>query len=593
MAPATVTTANGSTWQDIAADRQRHRDATIAELSPPLPDSLTDVKKLHTTEIPKTILTEEEVRITETTVEDLASKLALGEWTSTTVIEAFLRRAGIAQKLANCVTELLPERALKRATELDEYLATHEEPVGPLHGVPISVKEHLGMQGLDLNAGYVSWVGRVAEQDALLLQCLWEAGAVFYVRTTQPQLLMHLETSSNLYGTTVNPYNTALTAGGSSGGEGALLGLRGSVLGIGTDIGGSIRSPAAANGVFGLKPTTQRLPLGGLSAAMAGSEAIVPTAGPLSTSVQGLRLFVASVLARRPWLREPGLVPMEWGQRRQPDAAAAGEKEEKKKKLRVGVLRDDGVVRPHPPVARALAELVDKLQASDAVEVVEWKPYRHELAWEIIAKLYFADGGAEAREAVDASGEPWLPLSRWVLLDNPHVVAHTVPSLWAAVREREGYRAAHAAVWNDGGAGFTGAGAGAGEGAAPVDVILCPAGPGVAPRLGTARYWGYLAQWNLLDCPAVVFPLGGERVEAAAGRDGDGDPRGGRGAYPEGYEPRGDADRYNYELWREHGAEGYEGAPISLQLVARRYEDEKLLSALETLLDAAGLPRSC
>lgn len=94
------------------------------------------------------------------------------------------------------------------------------------------------MKGLGLNAGYVAWWNKTASEDAYLLQILSRAGAVFHARTTQPQTLMHLETDSNLFGVTVNPYNTDLSAGGSSGGEGALIGARGSCLGIGTDIGG-------------------------------------------------------------------------------------------------------------------------------------------------------------------------------------------------------------------------------------------------------------------------------------------------------------------------------------------------------------------
>ncbi|RYP04888.1 hypothetical protein DL764_004158 [Monosporascus ibericus] len=174
----------------------------------------------------------------DTNVEGLVMKLASGEWSSTTVVEAFMRRGGLAQMLANCVTELLPDRVLKRAAELDEQFATHKKPIGPLHGLPISVKEHVGIKGLDMNAIFVGWVDNVAEEDALLLQLLWDAGAVFYVRTTQLRTLMYLETSSNLYGMlreTVNPYNTTLTAGGSSGGEGALTSLRGAVLGRPTD----------------------------------------------------------------------------------------------------------------------------------------------------------------------------------------------------------------------------------------------------------------------------------------------------------------------------------------------------------------------
>jgi hypothetical protein len=96
------------------------------------------------------------------------------------------------------------------------------------------------MKDLGLNAGYVAWWGKVASEDAHVLQVLWDAGAVFHTRTTQPQSMMHLETDSNLYGVTVNPYNRNVSAGGSSGGEGALIGMRGSCLGIGSDIGGRV-----------------------------------------------------------------------------------------------------------------------------------------------------------------------------------------------------------------------------------------------------------------------------------------------------------------------------------------------------------------
>ena len=131
------------------------------------------------------------------------------------------------------------------------------------------------MKGLGLNAGFISWWDKKADDDAHILKILWNAGCVFYARTTEPQTLMHLETSSNLYGVTVNPFNRSLTSGGSSGGEGALVSLRGSCLGIGTDIGGSIRSPAGNCGVYGLRPTSYRLPTDGWAATMLGAEHIV------------------------------------------------------------------------------------------------------------------------------------------------------------------------------------------------------------------------------------------------------------------------------------------------------------------------------
>ncbi|KAI0545306.1 amidase [Xylaria curta] len=555
MPKATVTIASGASWQEVAADRQRHRDATIASLNPPLPDLPADIP-LDTTRVAESILTAEEIEITSSNIEDLIPKLASGHWSAKAVIEAFMRRAGLAQQLTNCVTELLP-KAVKRATELDAYLANNGKPVGPLHGVPISIKEHIGIKGCDLNAGFVGWVGRVPEDNAYILQILWDAGAVFYVRTTQPQTLMHLETSSNLYGTTVNPHNTTLTAGGSSGGEGALIGSRGSILGIGTDIGGSIRSPAANNGIFGFKPTAPRLPVGGWSATMAGSESILGTIGPLSTSLEGISLFVKTVLSARPWLVEPSLVAIPWREE---------EIKKRERKLRVGVIWDDGVVRPHPPIMAALSRVVEKLRESGEVEVVDWECWKHDLAWEIIAKLYFCDGGAEEKEAIAMSGEPWMPLSKWILLDNPHVQHHTIPTLWQAHQERDTYRTSYAALWNERG----------------VDVILCPAGPGVAPKLETSRYWGYTSQWNLLNYPAISFPTGVKVGGDYAAYE-----------YPANYSPVSESDRYNYALWQQHGVEGYIGAPVSLQLVGRIYEDEKLLRDLNTLLDAAGLAKTC
>ncbi|KAI1090273.1 amidase [Rostrohypoxylon terebratum] len=564
MAPATVTIASGATWQDVAADRQQYRDATIAEVQPPVPELSPEDVPLNTTGIPKKLLTEEEIEITSINVEELVKKIVSGEWTSTVVAKAFLRRAGLAQKLCNCITELLPKRALERAAELDQYLLTNNGPIGPLHGVPISVKEHMGFKGEDSNAGFVGWVGQVPEEDSLILQYLWDAGAVFYARTTQPQTLMQLETNSRLYGPTVNPHNTTLTPGGSSGGEGALVGLRGSILGIGSDIGGSIRSPAANNGVFGFKPTCLRLPSDGWAVAMHGAESIIGTTGPLSTSLQGLELFSKAIIDQKPWLRQPSLAAMDWKDPEEffPD-----------RKLRVGVMLSDHVVRPHPPILRALTELVEKLKKSPNIEIVNWNPWKHDLAWSIIASLYFADGGADVKAAIESSGEPWLPLSKFILLDNPHVKEHTIASLWKAVEAREEYRTKYAKLWNE-----TAKSSSDGR---PIDVILCPTGFGVAPKLETSRYWGYTSQWNLLDYPAIVFPVA-DKVDAPE--------REKPFEYPEGYEPISKEDKYVYDLWKEYGAEGYKDAPISLQLVARKYYDEQLFKAMEILLEEAGLP---
>ena len=187
------------TWQEIAQDMQKHRANTIIAVEPAVPDPPPDLP-LNVTGMPKQLLSDEVLSITERLPEDLILELANNTLSALAVTNAFLQRAGLASKLVNCCTELLPERALTRAKFLDDYMVKHKKPIGPLHGLPISVKEHIGMKGLDLNAGFVSWVGNTSPDDAIILKLLWNAGCVFYARTTQPQTLMHLETSNNIYG---------------------------------------------------------------------------------------------------------------------------------------------------------------------------------------------------------------------------------------------------------------------------------------------------------------------------------------------------------------------------------------------------------
>lgn len=109
---------------------------------------------------------------------------------------------------------------------------------------------------------------------------------------------------------------------------------------------------------------------------MGGKEQIVATIGPLSTSLEGIKLFLKTVIGAKPWLREPSLLPFEW--REEQDWGLAD------RKLKVAVMWDDGVVRPQPPVTRALKEVVEKLREKGNVEVVDWTPYKHDLAWEIV-----------------------------------------------------------------------------------------------------------------------------------------------------------------------------------------------------------------
>lgn len=159
----------------------------------------------------------------------------------------------------NCLTEIMFSSALERASELDLYYAEHGKPIGPLHGVVMTLKDQFDCQGFDTTLGYVGRAQRPADHDALLVRILRSLGAVFIAKTNLPQSIMWCETNGPLWGLTTNPLNAELTPGGSSGGEGAVLAERGSLVGWGTDIGGSVRIPAHMQGLYSLKPSVSRL----------------------------------------------------------------------------------------------------------------------------------------------------------------------------------------------------------------------------------------------------------------------------------------------------------------------------------------------
>lgn len=136
------------------------------------------------------MLSTREVEITKMTAVDLVSNMASGTLTAVETATAFSKRAHVGQQLLNFATEFLTDEALTRAAELDAHFKETGKIVGPLHGVPISIKEHIGLKGHTCNASYLAWSDNVAEEDALIVRLLRKAGAVFHVRTNQPQSLM-------------------------------------------------------------------------------------------------------------------------------------------------------------------------------------------------------------------------------------------------------------------------------------------------------------------------------------------------------------------------------------------------------------------
>ena len=135
---------------------------------------------------------------------------------------------------------MFPE-ALAAARDLDDHIKQTGKPVGPLHGLPISIKDNFKVKGKDSTLGFVSWVDQPETSNSVLVDILRSLGAVLYVKTNVPTAMMIAESVNNTFGRTVNPLNRKLTSGGSSGGESALIAFGASLLGVGTDIGMYLR----------------------------------------------------------------------------------------------------------------------------------------------------------------------------------------------------------------------------------------------------------------------------------------------------------------------------------------------------------------
>lgn len=284
---------------------------------------------------------------------------------------------------------------------------------------------------------------------------------------------------------------------------------------------------------------------------MKGKDSVLATYGPLTQSRETVNLFMKVILDNEPWRHDPSLTVKPWT----PETLS--------RPLKIAIEWSDGVVKPHPPMIRALKIVADACKAA-GMGVVDWEPYQHERAWDIVSALYFPDGGEDTLAPIKESGEPMLPLTKFITEEQPAVKRLDMHQYWELCIERDTYREEYAAHWNKTATSDNGQGQ-------EVDVIICPATPGAAPLHETARYWPYTSQWNLLDYPAAVFPV--------TFVDVDKDPK------EEGYVPMNEQDKDNHELYEP---EKWVGAPVSCCVVGRRHMDEKVMAALEAVEQAMG-----
>ncbi|KAK8117214.1 uncharacterized protein PG998_005495 [Apiospora kogelbergensis] len=499
------------------------------------------------------LLSDRELDITENhTAQDLLPKLAAGQLTSVEVTVAFCKRAALAQQLTSCLTEIFFHEAIENAKEADQYLEKHGKARGPLHGLPISMKDSFVVEGRHASVGYVEYLRQpLPEGESTLVKLLLEAGAILYCKTNIPQTMMTADSENNIFGRTLNPHNTKLNAGGSTGGEGALLAFRGSPLGVGTDIAGSIRIPSVCCGIYGFKPTADRVPFAGQNSCPFPRNhlpGIVPAAGPMANTLADLKLFMDVVVGdRKPWKYDGTALDVPWRSLERLKAANGD-------KLVIGVAPEDEEFRLHPPVKRTMEEAAKKLEAAGhtLVRLPVDASRSMALGGRLAFSFYGLEGHPTNAEMEAEFGEPLVKS----LAVGVHPFAQNPPPLspeWSEAKKvaewhrlQEEYCDGWRRAWLENG----------------LDVILAPGAISTAVPHDAFGVPVYTAAWNVTNYPACIIPYGYSSKKL------DPNPMKGHAAFDADYIP-----------------ELQDGAPCSVQIITPTFKDEECLYAA-SIIDA-------
>ena len=400
---------------------------------------------------------------------------------SAEVVDAHIARIEAVNPKLNAVVQLRSDSARAAAVKADETLANGDE-TGPLHGVPFTVKDSIAIEGVISTAGTAGRASHVASADATVVARMRAAGAIPLAATNVPELCLGAETDNLVYGRTNNPYDLSRTPGGSSGGEAALIASGGSPLGLGSDVGGSIRQPAHYCGIAGLKPTSGRVPSTGHWPPLDGLLGPMFKIGPMARFVEDLELTLP-IIAGPDWrdaragsvpLRDPGEVELQG--------------------LRVGFFTDNGNASADGDTMVALDDAAAAL-SDGGVQLREGKPRGTEMANDMFRAILQADGGAGVRELLAEAGtsDPHPLIALWLEQqgDSP-ISAALFAGLLAALDQWRGqmlnFFADH-------------------------DAILCPvwATPAIEHGKLAEAGWpdiSYTRQYNLTGWPAAVVHAG-------------------------------------------------------------------------------------
>lgn len=488
----------------------------------------------------------------------MAQGIARGDFGALELLEAHIQQLEAVNTRLNAVTARRFDAARAEARAIDQRRA-RGEALPPLAGVPISVKDSVDLTGTASTFGLPWRRDELAPTDDPHVARLRAAGAIPFAKSNVAQLLLYIESDNPLFGRTLNPFDAERTPGGSSGGEAALIASHASPLGLGSDIGGSIRVPAHFCGVAGFKPTQGRCPDLGRYSVPLGQTGIPSQLGPLARRVEDLHLAL-SLMQAGPGQGVPALL---------------SPTSEDVSRLRIGWFDDDGLFPAAPAIRRAVREAAQTLAAAGASVVpapaLPWGEL-YGLAFELMS----ADGGAGLRAALRSDARhpsvqtllllsslppPLRALLRGLLkgLGQPtlaHFLDHSgftqVRQHWPRLERLADLRRRCDALLE----------------AAGVDMLLGPPCSLPAVRHGASRDLGvagsYAMAVNVLGWPAGCLPWTQVRPDEESDR-----------------RPGSDLA---FKLAAKTEA-GSAGLPVGVQLIGRPWQDHRVLAAMQALQD--------
>nr|XP_057929347.1 fatty-acid amide hydrolase 1 [Doryrhamphus excisus] len=484
---------------------------------------------------------------------ELTNKLQGGLLTPEDVLYSYMEKSLRVDKKLNCCTGFLLE-------SIDQLKTLDHNERGLLYGVPVSIKENIGYKNYDSSCGLLINVDHPAERNSVIVELLKRQGAIPFVKTNIPQGMLSYDCSNVIYGQTLNPHNLKKTSGGSSGGEGALIGGGGSLLGIGSDVGGSVRIPAAFCGFCALKPTAGRLSSLGVSTICPGQKSVLSTPGPMAKDVDSLALCMQALLCDHMFALDPTVPPVYFNMQMY----------ESSKPLRIGYMESDGFTQLTPSMVRSMREVKALLEQAGHT-LVPYTPLKLKYAYELISKGIFADGATNLLHKLkDGPLDPILKLQMkpfylpiWLrkilsillkplcprgsyLLGNTTGVGSAL-ELWDQHSAVQEYVQDTIAEWRR----------------CNIDVLLCPIfGPAFnfmyCSRLNFPIYT--TAIYNLLNFPAGVVP-----VSTVTAEDEE-ELRHYKGLFQDQWD----------NLFRQ-AVSGGQGLPMAVQCVALPWQDELCL----------------